>query len=90
MICPACRHSLPARFPLATSRSRLKCGACRAMLRLTHDSAVSLRYAIVMPSAKAGGALAFAGTWYGLVTGRWGPLLIALVVAIIVSFAISW
>jgi hypothetical protein len=90
MICPLCRRKLPARFALATAHSVLECTGCHAPLRPTQSSLKVVRRIALGPSAKSGVILGFAGVWYGLATNRWLPLMVALALATIVSFAVSW
>ena len=90
MICPLCRRKLPTRFALATAHSVVECVSCHAPLRPTQSSLKAVRQMALGPSAKSGAILGFAGVWYGLATDRWLPLIAALAVATIVSFALSW
>ena len=90
MICPVCREKLPAKFALATALTTVVCGRCHTTLRPTADSADFVARRMFPPSAKVGLVLGFAGTWYGLSTGRWAPLWIALGVGVLVSFVVSW
>ena len=90
MICPACRSQLPAKFALATSLSTVVCRRCSAELRPTTDSASLVARKTFFPFAAVGVALGSGGVWYGLSTGRWAPLWIALSLGVVVSIAVSW
>jgi hypothetical protein len=90
MNCPACRQRLPFSFALATVLTIVVCRRCRAELRPTAESADRVARKIFMPSARVGAVVSALGTWYGLTTGRWAPLLWSLGIAVGVSFAASW
>src|SRR5687768_2686066 len=90
MICSVCRRELPARFALATSLTTVVCTGCGTALRPTIDSAGYVARRMFPPFAKVGLVVGGGGTWYGLATGRWWPLCVALGLGIAASVAVSW
>jgi hypothetical protein len=90
MICPGCRTQLPAKAALATSFNTVVCKRCAAELRPTLDSAQIIARKTFYPFAALGVAIGSAGVWFGLSTGRWAPLVIALALGMTAAILISW
>ncbi len=90
MVCPECRHSLPARYALAVRAMKLSCPACRVGLRATRESLATTAKIVGPPCTWVGSIVGGIAVFVAVKFDNWWMFVAASVVIFLLSLLWSW